>query len=226
MRIFGKNTKSSQYNDKILWVFIEGKNKFRKMTEKIIIFATIKQSAMIEEEKKTNDEEKTIPRPEGYNIVKYARGWVVLVSLFGGPMISFSILSLIRNVATDRFWLILLVYLGTCAIVWIIMRKITEVKVNLKISEEGLEQTRLSGSKIYPEYRLIKWGDMRRYYLNGRSRANDFLISVKDDVNFRISILWLALFEKQKDNLEIFIAFCDDFWGIAPEHDVHRAFFG
>ena len=181
---------------------------------------------MSEEEKKINDEEKTIPRPEGYTVVKCARLWVALVTLYGGPMISLFILSLIRNVATDRFWLFLLVYLGTCAIVWIIMRKITVVKVNLKITEEGLEQARLSGSKIYPEYRLIKWGDMRRYYLNGRGRANDFLISVKDDVNFRISIPWPALFEKQKDNLESFAAFREDFWEIAPEHDVHRAFFG
>lgn len=33
---------------------------------------------MSEEEKKTNDEEKTIPRPEGYTIVKYAEGWTTL----------------------------------------------------------------------------------------------------------------------------------------------------
>ena len=43
---------------------------------------------MSEEEKKTNDEEKTIPRPEGYTIVKYAEGWTTFVVLFGGMLIS------------------------------------------------------------------------------------------------------------------------------------------
>ena len=181
---------------------------------------------MSEEEKKTDDEEKTIPRAEGYTIVKYAEGWTTFVVLFGGMLISPFILYLIKDVVPDRLWLFLLLYLSVFALLWGLMRKITEVKVNLKITEEGLEQTRLSGSKIYPEYRLIKWDDMRHYYLHGRSRNNDFLISVIEDTDFRISLPWPALFEKQKDNWEIFAAFCDDFWGIAPEHDVHRAFFG
>ena len=158
--------------------------------------------------------------------MKYAEGWTTFVVLFGGMLISPFILYLIKDVVPDRLWLFLLLYLSVFALLWGLMRKITEVKVNLKITEEGLEQTRLSGSKIYPEYRLIKWDDMRHYYLHGRSRDNDFLISVIEDTDFRISLPWPALFEKQKDNWEIFAAFCDDFWGIAPEHDVHRAFFG
>ena len=179
------------------------------------------------EKVKQTDDEKTIPRQEGYTIVKYAQGWVGLVTLFGGPMISLFILSIVGEVVTNRFWLFWLVYIGTFAILWIIMRKITEVKVNLKITDEGLEQTRVSGSKIYPEYRLIKWEDMKRYHLNGRMRSQDFLISVKSDVNFRITMpVFFSIFEKQKDNWEHFAAFQNDFWGIAPEHDVHRAFFG
>ena len=193
---------------------------------RIIIFATIKQSAMSEEEKKTDDEEKNIPRAEGYTIVKYAEGWVWVSVFVVGTMISTLLLYVFRNAFSDRDWLIWGVFIGVFVILWVIMRKITEVKVNLKITEEGLEQTRLSGSKIYPEYRLIKWDDMRHYYLHGRSRDNDFLISVIEDTDFRISLPWPALFEKQKDNWETFAAFCDDFWGIAPEHDVHRAFFG
>ena len=198
----------------------------RKITEKNVIFAIVKQSAMSEEEKKTDVEGKTIPRPEGYTIVKYAAGWVWFSVSILGVIISTLLLNAFRNAFNDRDWLIWCVFVGVFVILWVIMRKITEVKVNLKITEEGLEQTRLSGSRIYPEYRLIKWGDMRRFYIHGRSRDNDFLISVIEDSDFRISIPLLPLFEKQKDNWKNYIAFHEDFWEIAPEHDVHRAFFG
>jgi len=196
------------------------------MMWKIVIFAIVKQSVMSEEEKKTDDGGKTIPNPEGYTIVKYAEGWVWVSVFVVGTMISTLLLYVFRNAFSDRDWLIWGVFIGVFVILWVIMRKITEVKVNLKITEEGLEQTRLSGSKIYPEYRLIKWDDMRHYYLHGRSRDNAFLISVIEDTDFRISIPLLPLFEKQKDNWKNYIAFHEDFWEIAPEHDVHRAFFG
>ena len=182
---------------------------------------------MTEEEKKTNDEEKTIPNPEGYTIVKYAFGWVLFISMLFGLVISAVLIVAFNDYFSETSgWLVWIMPLVIYALLWIIGRKITEVKVKLKITDEGLEQARLSGSRIYPKYRLIKWEDMKSYHLCGRSRDNDFLISVKDDVNFRICIPWPALFEKEKDNWANFYAFQDDFWGVAPEHDVHRAFFG
>ena len=184
---------------------------------------------MSEEEKKTDDEEKTIPRPEGYTIVKYASGWVLFISMLFSLVIFIVLLEAFndyfREMADWLVWIImpLVIY----ALLWIIGRKITEVKVNLKITDEGLEQTRLSGSMIYPKHRLIKWEDMKHYHLNGRMRTQVFLISVRNGLNFRISIpVFFTVFEKQKDNWENFAAFQNDFWGIAPEHDVHRAFFG
>ena len=181
---------------------------------------------MSEEEKKTDDEEKTIPRPEGYTIVKYAEGWVNLIVMVLGLVVLTFLLIVFKDVFIGRIWLFLLVDFGVLALLWVIGRKITEVKVNLKITDVGLEQTRLSGSKLYPEHRLIKWEDMKRYHLYGRGRGNEFYIVVKGDTNFRISTPLFSLFEKQKENRDSFAAFQDDFWGIAPEHDVHRAFFG
>lgn len=195
------------------------------MIVEIVILAIIKQSAMSEEEEKTDGEEKTIPRAEGYTIVKYAKGWADAIWIFG-MIVSIIICCLISKYINAGLWLELVIYICACLIFVFVAHKITEVKVNLKITEEGLEQTRISGSKQYPKHRMIKWEDMKSYHLCGRSRDNDFLISVKDDVNFRICIPWPALFEKEKDNWENFAAFQDDFWGIAPEHDVHRAFFG
>ena len=181
---------------------------------------------MSEEEQKINDEEKTIPRPEGYTIVKYAEGWVNLIVMVLGLVVLTFLLIVFKDVFIGRIWLFLLVDFVVLALLWVIGRKITEVKVNLKITDVGLEQTRLSGSKLYPEHRLIKWEDMKRYHLYGRGRGNEFYIVVKDDTNFRISTPLFSLFEKQKENRDSFAAFQDDFWGIAPEHDVHRAFFG
>ena len=181
---------------------------------------------MTEEAKHTDNEEKTIPRPEGYTIVKYASGWVLFITLFFGMVVSFTLLEIIRNNYKDLGeWLVWIIVFGISALFWIIARKITEVKVNLKITDEGLEQTRLSGSKIYPEHRMIRWEDMKSYHPLGRMRGQSFLISVKEDMNFRISIPTIALFVRQKGNDKIVNEFRNVFWETAPDHDVHVAFF-
>lgn len=177
---------------------------------------------MIEEEKKTDSEEKTIPNPEGYTIVKYAAGWVYII-LFIGCFFSLFLLSVFKNALKDvGNW----PYFVIIALFWLIARKITEVKVNLKITDEGLEQTRLSGSRIYPEKRLIKWENMKSFHPYGRHRDQDFLISVRGGMNFRISVpAFFALFVRQKGNKDDFEEFRNDFWEIAPDYDVHVAFF-
>ena len=181
---------------------------------------------MTVEQKKTNDEEKAIPNSEGYTIVKYARGWVLFITLFFGMVVSFTLLEIIRNNYKDLGeWLSWIIIFGISALFWIIARKITEVKVNLKITDEGLEQTRLSGSKIYPEHRMIRWEDMKSYHPLGRMRGQSFLISVKEGMNFRISTPILALFVRQKGNDKIVDEFRNVFWETAPDHDVHVAFF-
>ena len=181
---------------------------------------------MSEEEKKTNDKGKTIPNPEGYTFVKYAAGWIYII-LFFGMLFSFFLLIVFKNALMDvGNWIDYIIVFGITSLFWIIARKITEVKVNLKITDEGLEQTRLSGSRIYLEQRLIKWEDMKSFHPFGRHRDQDFLISVRGDINFRISIpAFFALFVRQKGNKDAFEEFRNDFWEIAPDHDVHVAFF-
>ena len=180
---------------------------------------------MSEEEKKTDDEEKTIPRPEGYIFVVYGEGMEFFMVYILGTVLSIFILFAIKDIFPDKSWIVWIVFLCTCILFWIISRRITEVKLNLKITEEGLEVTKLSGSSFYLDERLIKWENMKHFYLTGRTRFQDFLITVRNDENFSISVPLFSVFEKQKDNMENFHAFQDDFWGIAPEHDVHRAFF-
>ena len=63
---------------------------------KIIIFAIVKQSAMSEEEKKTDDEGKTIPNPEGYTIVKYLE-FVVVLCFIIGTLLSIPLFNLFKD---------------------------------------------------------------------------------------------------------------------------------
>ena len=181
---------------------------------------------MTVEQKKTDDEGKTIPNPEGYTIVKYAAGWVYII-LFIGCFFSLFLLSVFKNALKDvGNWTDYIIVFSTTALFWIIARKITEVKVNLKLTDEGLEQIRLSGSRIYPEKRLIKWENMKSFHPRGRHRDQDFLISVSGGMNFRISVpAFFALFVRQKGNKDDFEEFRNDFWEIAPDYDVHVAFF-
>ena len=176
---------------------------------------------MTEEEKKTNDEEKTIPRPEGYTIVKYLEFVVLLGSAF-----IWLLLWPLFIVFMDYGWLPYILMIGSFVLLWLLGHKLTEVTVNLKITDKGLEQTRLSGSKFYPEYRLIEWKDMKRYYPNGRSRGVAFLICVDADTNFRISMPGIRVFEKLKNNTANLIAFQEKFSNIASEHGIPSGLFG
>ena len=171
---------------------------------------------MSKEAKNTNDEEKNVPNPEGYTIVKYLQ-FVAVFSFFIGMMLSIPFCNDIHDYV---------VMFGGGLLFWLIARKFTEVKVNLRITEKGLEQIKLSGSRCCPEHRLIEWKDMSGYCLDGRSRGIDFLVFVKNDKPLRISMPGFLVFERQKNNWDSFTAFKNEFLIIAPKNGVHRALFG
>ena len=178
-------------------------------------------------EEENNAQEQIVPRPEGYTIVKYAGGWTDFISLLGALIIcgtwGFDLVYIyLGSYFTDLGWLCIIVYFILYLPLSLIMHKITDVKVNLKITEEGLEQTRLSGSRLYPEYRKIEWEDMKRIYLNGRVKGQDFLITVCRGVNFRIFIPVLQLFVKQESNYEENRDFSEKFEMMAIKHGFHR----
>ena len=177
---------------------------------------------MSEEQKKTSDEEKTIPNPEGYIIVKYLEFVVFLCYGFFGVFVPIPFMVLLKDHNYSIVLPIIVMY-GSFVLFWLIGHKITEVTVNLKITDKGLEQTRLFGSKFYPDYRLIEWKEMKRFYPNGRSRGVDFLICVDSDTNFRISMPGIRVFEKQKNNTENLIAFQEEFSQMASEHGVKQS---
>ena len=187
-------------------------------------------------EEENNAQEQIVPRPEGYTIARSAPGWEAFIFcvgmiIFGFIMLVFDafegcIINAIRSFFEERDWLfdaLLLIYF---VIIWIIACKITEVKVNLKINDEGLEQIRLSGSKFFPEYRMIKWEDMKAFNFGEGRKGVVFHIRVKYDMNFNISLpIKLLLFERYKRYDADFDAFRIAFEEIAAKHDVYRVFF-
>lgn len=178
-------------------------------------------------EEENNAQEQIVPRLEGYTIVKYAGGWTDFISLLGALIISCTwglelAYIYLGSYFTDLGWLCIIVYFILYLPLSLIMHKITDVKVNLKITEEGLEQTRLSGSGLYPEYRKIEWEDMKRIYLNGRVKGQDFLITVDNGKNLRIFLPLIQLYEKQKGNSAEEFDFSRDFEIIALKHGFHR----
>ena len=177
---------------------------------------------MTEEEKKPNNEGKTIPKSEGYTIVKYME-FVVFLCYAIGSLLAMAICAMLKV----NGWPSYVAIFGCFVLFLIIGHKTTEVKVNLRITEKGLEQTRLSGSKFCPEYRLIEWKDMSRYYPNGRSRGITFLICVNGETpDFRISMPGIQVFEKQKNNLANLTAFQKEFSRIASKHGIPSGLLG
>ena len=176
---------------------------------------------MSEEGKKLN--EKTILNLEGYTIVKYLE-FVVFLCYAIGSLLALAICAMLKV----NGWPSYVVIFGCFAIFLIIGHKITEVKVNLRITEKGLEQTRLSGSKFCPEYRLIEWKNMSRYYPHGRSRGIAFLICVEgsETSDFRISMPGIQIFERQKHNSANLTDFQEEFSEFASEHSIPSGFFG
>ena len=169
-----------------------------------------------------SEKEKIVPNPEGYTIVKYLEVVVVFCFIIG------MILSipLFQRFKEDKGLANLFLW-GGGLLFGLIGHGFTEVRVLLRITEMGLEQTRLSGSVFCPKYRLIEWKNMSKYYLNPRwmSKGIDFLVLVNSDNNFRISMPWIRIFEKQKNNQENLDAFKEEFFKMASKHNVSRDIF-
>ena len=161
---------------------------------------------------------RIIPRPEGYTVVKYDPRWEFIVVAVIGSAISF-FLSI--RFAWDNEWLRVLLFLTVWIILFVVMRRITEVKVNLKITEEGIEQTKLSGLSFYPECIMIKWADVNRI-LFGRGNVPSLIITFKNGKKNRMFPSLSSLFEKQKCNFGEFCDFRDDLLVIAPKHGFRR----
>lgn len=156
-------------------------------------------------EEQNKSEKEIVPNPEGYTLVKYS-----YITIFIGIVI-FGILFLLFVgflQGDDGKWLVEPWLWWLLAIIfpisgWLITHKLTEAKVNIKLTDKGLEQTRLSGSRFVPKYRNIPWSNMNRVFFYGRNQSVNFLICVDEGVNLRISMPVIRVFERQKANDDV-----------------------
>jgi hypothetical protein len=171
-------------------------------------------------EEQNKSEKEVVPNPEGYTLVKYSEV-AVFFCFFLFTLLFIPIVFLLKGDDGHLivgFWLYLLLYLVFCLLGMVVGHKLTEAKVNLKLTEKGLEQTRLSGSRFVPEYRTIPWSDMNKVFLFGRNRSVSFLICVDEGVDLRISMPTIRMFERQKANDDVLEQFRDEFKEMGMQH--------
>lgn len=178
------------------------------MTKKIVIFAIVKQSAMSEEQKK--NEKEFVPNPDGYTFIVCPLEKVCYL-FFVAMIIP---LGFVRSL--NHGWMIAVLWIVGFFIMFILAHKLAEAKVNIKLSDLGLEQRKLSGSKLVPEYRLIRWTDINKCYNYG----NLFRIDTKEGTDFRISTPVFSIFEKQESNRDNYYAFENEFFKMLRKHEL------
>ena len=111
------------------------------------------------------------------------------------------------------------IWLGSVALFWVLSGKFFEATVQLTITDEYLEQTRLSGSKQVTEYRKIAWSKMEKCY----NRIRDLQIVTREGEGLRISVSLFPLFEKKQMGVDEYYEFEKQFWAKASKCGVRRA---
>lgn len=183
--------------------------------------------------KKNNNEKKTISNPEGYDITIYPEYWttvlsgvisIVSVYMFKGMLKPlFSSLNVWLFLGVFCIILFILLYLSTF-LIW----KLTNAKVNIRLTDVGLEQRKVSGASWIPENRIVKWEDMRYFYLFGirggcgRHAAfdgNDFFIGTKQRP---YSFVAKAFFRREREQNMVMKSFRSDFLRLASQHGIER----
>ena len=160
-------------------------------------------------EEQNKSEKEVVPNPEGHTFVICPMEKVfpfVLIVLFI-PLVFVRFL--------DKTWLIPVIWCFGFLVFWIIAHKLSEAKVNIKLSDIGLEQKRLSGSKRVSDYRLVKWTDIRACYSHG-----SMIRIVTGGDAFTMSLPVFTLFVKQKSNWDCYYAFQNEFEKMARKHNI------
>lgn len=197
------------------------------MKEKIIIFAIIKQSAMNEKEK------KHASNPEGYDITIYPEFWTAVLSMAITIVLVFVFNEMLKPLFLSlNEWLRLGIF---CVLIFILgflslflIWKLTNAKVNIRLTDVGLEQRKVSGASWIPENRIVKWEDMRYFYLFGIRRGcgrhaafdgNDFFIGTKQRP---YSFSAMAFSRREREQNMVMKSFRSDFLRLARQHGIER----
>ena len=191
---------------------------------RIIIFATIKQSAMSEEEKKLT------PNPDGYDITIYPEYWTTVLSVVISIVSVYMFKGMLKPLFSSlNVWLFLGVF---CIILSIpvylsmfLIWKLTNAKVNIRLTDVGLEQRKVSGPSWIPDFQVVKWEEMDYYFLFGRrNRAHsingdDFFIGTKLDKDYAFSAMTFSRSDELNKTMK---AFRSEFLRLANKKGIKR----
>lgn len=191
---------------------------------KIVIFAIGKQSAMSEKEK------KHAPNPEGYDITICPEYWVTVLSVVISIVSVYMFKGMLKPLFSSlNVWLFLGVF---CIILSIpvylsmfLIWKLTNAKVNIRLTDVGLEQRKVSGPSWVPDFQIVKWEEMNYYYLFGRRylgnelTGDDFFIGTKLDKDYAFSAMTFFRIDELNKTMK---AFRSEFLQLANHKGIKR----
>lgn len=180
--------------------------------------------------KKNNNEKKPTSNPEGYDITICPEYWVIVLSAVISIVLVYMFKGMLKPLFSSlNVWLFLGVF---CIILSIpgylsmfLIWKLTNAKVNIRLTDVGLEQRKLKGPSWIPDFQIVKWEEMDYYFLFGRrNRAHsingdDFFIGTKLDKDYSFSAM--TFFRSDELNKTV-RAFRSEFLRLANKKGIKR----
>ena len=198
------------------------------MTGEIIIFAIVKQSAMSEKEKSP---QKITPNPDGYDITIYPEYWTGIMTMILVLVLVYVLKSVLKPLYSSmNEWLALGIFCVFLSILvflsLFLIWKLTNAKVNIRLTDVGLEQRKVSGPSWIPDFQIVKWEEMDYYYLFGRRHlgskftGDDFFIGTKLDKDYAFSTM--SFFRHERELKKTVRAFRSEFLRLANHKGIKR----
>ena len=152
--------------------------------------------------------------PYGFNVRTYS-SMAQSIGFMLGLILVFLFAARLKLWIIVPAWIRWIVFAFPAILGWVLGQKLSEVTVNLKITDVGLEQTRLTGSILVPKERIIEWGNMRLCFLLGEFRRSNFCIKTRKGSNYRLMTTYM--FRRYSDYDDAFFDFCHEFEQQAKE---------
>ena len=179
---------------------------------------------------KEKSPQKITPNPEGYDITIYPEYWTTVLSVVISIVSVYMFKGMLKPLFSSlNVWLFLGVF---CIILSIpvylsmfLIWKLTNAKVNIRLTDVGLEQRKLKGPSWIPDFQIVKWEEMDYYFLFGRrNRAHsingdDFFIGTKLDKDYSFSAM--TFFRSDELNKTV-RAFRSEFLRLANHKGIKR----
>ena len=178
-------------------------------------------------------QKKFTPNSDGYDITIYPEYWAGIMTMLMVLVLVYVLKGVLKPLYSSmNEWLalgifcifisILVCLLGFCVL------KLTNAKVNIRLTDEGLEQRKVSGPAWIPESKVVKWENMSYFYLfgirrGGRSAAfsgNVFFIGTKQESDYSISTI--AFFHRERELKTVMKSFRTEFLQLACQRGIER----